>query len=101
VKLGDRIKLHYEREQMFGDGKPKIVDGEFTIIGVSYGLPHCFSEDLWSPGFNHFDYGEHQDEQPDIVLRGSIYVPTPDYLDKTVVDDLHYDKKAVSWEVLQ
>jgi hypothetical protein len=100
MKLGDRIKIHFEKEPMFEDGKPTIVDGEFTIIGVSYGLPHCFSEHCWSPGFNSFEYGEQEDGRPDIVSRGSVFVPTPDYLDRTVVNDLCYDKKTVNWEIL-
>ena len=100
MRLGDRIKLHFEKKPMFEDGEPTIVDGEFIVIGISYELPHCFNDSLWSHGFNSFEYGERQDDRPDIVRMGSIYVPTPEYLDKTAVDDLHYDKKIVSWEVL-
>ena len=100
MKLGDKIRLHYEKRKTFSDDM-EVVDGEFTITGVSYGLPHCFNKDLWSPGYNHFDYGEEQEGRPDIVQLGSIYVPTPDYLDKQTVKNLHYDKKTVRWEVLQ
>ena len=100
MKLGDKIKLHYEKKGLFKDSEPEIVDGEFTIISVSYGLPHCFSEDS-SNGFNSFDYAEPQEGRPDIVRLGSIYVPTPEYLDKQVVKDLNYDKKMISWEILE
>jgi hypothetical protein len=31
MKLGDKIKLHYEKEGMFKDSKHEIVDGKFTI----------------------------------------------------------------------
>ena len=35
MKLGDRIKLHWEKKGMFSDSEPEIVDGEFIVIGVS------------------------------------------------------------------
>lgn len=100
MKLGDKIKLHFERKPMFTDSKPDIVDGEFTIIGVKYGVAHCFGDDSWSQGYNSFVYGEVQDDRPDIVLLGSVYVPDPSYLDEAVIKDLHYDNKTVSWELL-
>jgi hypothetical protein len=101
MNLGDRIKLHIERKPTFASGKPDITDGEFIVIGVDRGLPHCFSDTCWSKGFNSFEYGEHQEGRPDIVLIGSVYVPTPSYLDKQIVEDMHFDNKVVSWEVLE
>ena len=100
MRLGDKIKLHYERKPMFSTDKPDVVDGVFTIIGVSNGLPHCFSESSWSPGFNSFEYGEEKEGRPDVVRLGSVFVPTPDYLDKSVVENLVYDKKTITWEIL-
>ncbi len=100
MNLGDKIKLHIERKSTFGKDKPDITDGEFTVIGVDRGLPHCFNDDLWSQGFNSFKYGEHQDGRPDIVLLGSVYVPTPAQLDEIVMEGLHYDNKIVSWEIV-
>lgn len=100
MNLGDRIKLHIERKPTFGN-KPDIEDGEFIVIGVDRGLPHCFNTDSWSQGFNCFKYGEHQEGRPDVVYLGSVYVPNPSYLDKSVVEDLHYDNKTVSWEIIE
>lgn len=100
MKLGDKIKLHIERQPMFADGKPDITDGVFTVIGISYGLPHCFSTDSWSQGFNSFEYGQEEADRPDIVRKGSVYVISPDQLDLQKMDELHYDKKVVSWEIL-
>lgn len=99
MKLGDKIRLHIEREKLFDD-KPDVTDGVFTVIGVKYGLPHCFNDDSWSGGFNSFEYAEDVDGRPDIVLRGSIYVPTPDYLDKDSVENMVCDRKTVSWELI-
>lgn len=101
MKLGDRIKLHWEKKGMFSDSEPEIVDGEFIVIGVSYGMPHCFGDDQWSSGFNSFEYAEADPKQPDLVRRGSVYVPDASYLDKKIVSDLAYDKKTVSWEVIE
>lgn len=99
MKLGDRIQLHIERKNTFNDGVT-VTDDEFIVLGVAYGMAHCFGEDMWSNGFNSFEYGKREDNRPDIVLHGSVYVPTPDYLDMNKVTDLHADNKVVSWEVL-
>jgi len=101
MKLGDRIRLHIEKEPMFSDRKPEIIDGEFVIIALGSSLPHCFNTGSWSTGFSHFEYGEQQDGRPDIVRIGSVYVPTPDFLDRSNVENLYYDKKIVSWEILE
>lgn len=101
MKLGDRIKLHWEEKGMFADSEPQIVDGEFIVIGVSYGMSYCFGDDSWTRGFNSFDYAEVDPERPDPVRRGSIYLPDASYLDKKTVSDLNYDKKTVSWEVIE
>lgn len=100
MKLGDKIKLHWEKKGMFSDSEPTIVDGEFIVIGVRYGMSHCFGKDYWSQGFNSFEYAEVDHEGTDLVKRGSIYVPDGSYLDKKIVIDLNYDKKTVSWEVI-
>lgn len=99
MRLNDKIKLHIEKKKTFSD-ELDIVDGEFVIIGVSYGLPHCFNSNSWSQGFNSFQYGEIQEGRPDIVLLGSVYVPTPEFLDEDVVENMVYDNKTVSWEII-
>lgn len=99
MKLGDKIKLHYERKATFSD-KLEVVDGVFTIISVSYELPHCFGNKSWSPGFNSFEYGEEQAGRPDVVRLGSIYVPSHEYLDKQSMNKMTYNNKTVSWEIL-
>ena len=101
MNIGDKIKLRWEKEGMFSDSEPQIVDGEFIIIGVSYGMPHCFGDSSCSPGFNSFDYAEVDPERPDPVRRGSVYVPDASYLDEKTMSDLTYDKKIVSWEVIE
>ena len=88
MKLGDKIKLHWEKKGMFSDSEPEIVDGEFIVIGVSYGMPHYFGKDYWSQGFNSFEYAEVDPEQPDPVKRGSVYVPDASYLDKKAMSEL-------------
>ena len=100
MKLGDKIKLHWERKGMFSDSEPEIVDGEFIVIGVSRGMPHCYGRDSWSQGFNSFEYAEVDPERPDLVRRGRVYVPDASYLDKKIMSDLNYDKKTVSWEII-
>lgn len=40
-------------------------------------------------------------ERPDPVRRGSVYVPDASYLDKKTMSDPTYDKKTVSWEVIE
>ena len=99
MKLGDRIRLHIERKRTFDEGKD-VTDGEFIVSEISSSLPHCFAGDCWSGGFTHFSYASKEDGKPDIVLKGSIYMPSPSMLDEKVMKDLHYDKKIVSWEVL-
>ena len=99
MNLGDKVKLHIKRKQTFSD-EVDVTDGEFIIIGIGKGLPHCFGDSSWSQGFNHFDYGEEVDGRPDIVQKGSIYVPNPNYLDEAVVKNLHYNYIVVSWEIL-
>ena len=101
MKLGDKIKLHWEKKGMFSDSEPEIVDGEFIVIGVRYGMPHWFGNDNWSTGLNSFEYAETDPERPDLIKCGSVYVPDASYLDKKVVNDLVYDKKTVSWEVIE
>lgn len=101
MKLGDKIKLHWEQKGMFSDSEPKIVDGEFIVIGVSCGMPHCFGDSSWSKGFNSFEYAEVDPERPDPVRRGRVYVPDASYLDKKIMSDLNYDKKTVSWEIIE
>lgn len=100
MKLGDRIQLKVSKQKTFEDGYD-VDEDEYVIIGVSYGMAHCFGKDMWSRGFNSFEYGKREDGRPDIVKRGSVYVPTPDYLDMKEVKDLHYDKKIVDWTVLE
>ena len=100
MKLGDKIKLHIEKEKTFG-GEPEIIDGEFTVIELGSSLPHCFSKDCWSGGFTHFAYGKYEEGKPDIVLQGSIYLPSTEMLDKEVMEKLHWDKKTVSWEIIK
>lgn len=100
MKLGDKIELHIERKGLFKDFKPDITDGEFIVIEISTSLAHCFSDNCYTNGFNHFDYAERQDNRPDVVRRGSVYVPTPEILDSNVMEDLHYDNKVTSWKVL-
>jgi len=99
MKLGDKIKLHIERKKTFSDDVD-ITDGIFTIIEVNYGMPHCFSDNLWSQGFNSVKYGVEEKGRPDIVLQGSVYVPAPTFLDDDKMDGLNYDNKKVSWEIL-
>ena len=101
MNIGDKIKLRWEKEGMFSDSEPQIVDGEFIVIEVSYGMPHCFGDSSWSRGFNSFDYAEIDPERPDPVRRGSVYVPDASYLDEKTMSDLTYDKKIVSWEVIE
>ena len=101
MKLGDKIKLHWERKVVFSDSEQQIFDGEFIVIGVSYGMSYCFGDGSWTRGFNSFDYAEVDPERPDLVRRGSIYLPDASYLDKKIVSDLTYDKKIVSWEVIE
>ena len=98
MKLGDRIQLRIETKSLNGD--LKVVEDEFVVIGVSYGMAHCFGDSMWSYGFNSFEYGKHEDGRPDIVRKGSIYVPVPEYLEKPVMKEMHHDNKTVSWEIL-
>ena len=100
MKLGDKIKLHWEKKGMFSDSEPTIVDGEFIVIGVSRGMPHCFGKNSWSQGFNSFEYAEVDPERPDLVRRGSVYVPDASYLDKKTISDLTCYNKTVSWEII-
>ena len=101
MKLGDKIKLHFERKGMSSDSKPEIVDGEFIVIGIDYGMPHCFGDSCWSKGFNSFEYAEADPERPYPVGRGRVFVPDASYLDKKIMRDLTYDNKTVSWEVIE
>lgn len=100
MKLGDIIKLDIERKPLSDNVEPVRITGEFIVLGISLGLSHCFNDDLWSPGFNSFEYGERQKGRPDTVRLGSVYVPKPANLDQTVMKDLVCDNKKVSWEVV-
>ena len=100
MKLGDRIKLHSERQPLLSSGEVEVIDGEFIVIGVSYGMPHCFGKDSWGQGFNSFDIAKEDGTRPDLVKVASIYVPTPNFLDMDKVEDLHHDRRVVKWEVL-
>lgn len=100
MKLKDKIYLKIERKSGLSD-KTKTIEGEFTVIGVSYGLPHCFGKDMYSNGFNSFEYAKEEEGRPDVVSQGAIYVPTPNMLDESEMTDLYYDKKIVSWKVLE
>ena len=97
MKLGEQITLKINFTRSYG--KIKDIDGVYTVIGVSYGMPHCFNKDSWSPGFNSFEYGELQQGRPDIVKVGSIFVPDASYLDEPVVENMEYDNKIVSWRL--
>jgi len=99
MNLGDTINLKIEYKPTFKDGEATIKEGDFVVIGISKGMPHCFGDDSWSGGFSSFEYGDYEEGRPDVVRRGSVYVPSARYLDYKVMDNLNYDKKIVSWKV--
>lgn len=100
MKLGDRIKLVVSSKKTFGTEFEEDVNGEYIVIAIDKQLPHCFGNDMYSNGFNHFEYGQTVEGRPAVVRKGSIYTATPELLDEVIMEEMVYDNKIVSWKVL-